>query len=114
VWFDGALLFSTGDEEQKYRNLERNPRCILTTGTASQREGTDVVVEGTATVVEDPERLRTLAALYESRLGWHYEVDGTELVQDDGHRATVFGVAPDKVLAFVKAPYAQVRYRFAR
>jgi nitroimidazol reductase NimA-like FMN-containing flavoprotein (pyridoxamine 5'-phosphate oxidase superfamily) len=113
VWLDGALHFSTGAEEQKFRNLERNPRCILTTGTASQHEGTDVVVEGTAAVVDDPARLRELASLYESRLGWHYQVDGTELVQD-GHRATVFGVAPDKVLAFVKEPYAQVRYRFPR
>jgi nitroimidazol reductase NimA-like FMN-containing flavoprotein (pyridoxamine 5'-phosphate oxidase superfamily) len=114
VWLDGALHFGTGDQEQKFRNLEREPRCILTTGTASQTSGTDVVVEGTAVRVEDPARLRELAELWRSRLGWDYRVEGTEFVQGDGHRAVVFGVRPEKVLAFVKSPFAQVRYRFPR
>ena len=114
VWLDGSLHFATGVQEQKYRNLEHDARCALTTGTASQRDGTDIVVEGVAVPIDDPARLQALAELWESRLGWRYLVEGTEFVQADGHRAIVFGVRPEKILAFVKSPFAQVRYRFPR
>src|SRR5690349_15779778 len=64
VWLDGVLHFCTGDAEQKTRNLEAEPRCVLTTGTDRLRSGLDVVVEGTAERVTDGARLRRLAALW--------------------------------------------------
>ena len=48
IWLDGTLHFCAGSHEQKTRNLESDPRCILTTGTNQLRSGLDVVVEGTA------------------------------------------------------------------
>ena len=39
IWLDGTLHFCAGSHEQKAKNLESNPRCILTTGTSHLRSG---------------------------------------------------------------------------
>lgn len=112
IWLDGALHFCAGDAEQKARNLESNPGCILTTGTNQLRSGLDVVVEGTAARVTDQARLQRLAALWKSKLDWQFEVADGAFRDPDGRRGLVFGVTPTKVLSFGKAPYSQTRYRF--
>jgi len=113
IWLDGTLHFCTGDAEQKTRNLEVNPRCVLTTGTNTLHGGLDVVVEGVAVRVTDNDRLRELAALWKSKLDWNYEIGDGEFRDEDGRHGLVFGVTPAKVLAFGKDPYSQTRYRFA-
>ncbi|MPZ26810.1 MAG: pyridoxamine 5'-phosphate oxidase family protein [Micromonosporaceae bacterium] len=115
IWLDGALHFCTGAGEQKAKNLESNPHCILTTGTNEFRSGLDVVVEGDAVRVTDEPLLRRLAALWESKLDWRFDVaDGGFRDPDGGTAPLVFGVAPTKVLSFGKGePYSQTRYRFA-
>jgi general stress protein 26 len=114
MWLDGRLHFCTGAHEQKARNLEANPRCVLTTGTNTYRSGLDVVVEGTAAQISDHATLIALAKLWQDKLGWPFEVvDG--VFSDPGveeHRAPVFALTPTKVLAFAKAPYAQTRFTF--
>jgi nitroimidazol reductase NimA-like FMN-containing flavoprotein (pyridoxamine 5'-phosphate oxidase superfamily) len=123
MWLDGALHFCTGPQEQKARNLESNPNCVLTTGTDRFLSGLDVVVEGAAVRVTDQARLAALAELWKAKLDWPFEaVDGgfreldEEVAgQDFGARATahVFRVSPAKVLAFGKGePFSQTRYRF--
>ncbi|MFF0308672.1 pyridoxamine 5'-phosphate oxidase family protein [Streptosporangium sp. NPDC004379] len=112
IWLDGALHFSTGPGEQKARNLEHEPRCVLTTGTDRLRSGLDVVVEGTAVRVTDEGLLGRLAERWKSKLDWDYAVADGAFRGGDGRRALVFGVTPAKVLAFGKAPYSQTRYRF--
>lgn len=114
MWLDGRLHFCTGPHEQKARNIEANPQCVLTTGTPDFRSGLDVVVEGRAAQVSDQGTLERLAAMWLAKLDWPFEiVDG--VFRDPGvedHRAPVFGVTPTKVLAFAKAPYAQIRFTF--
>ncbi|HEY9474545.1 MAG TPA: pyridoxamine 5'-phosphate oxidase family protein [Mycobacteriales bacterium] len=113
MWLDGALHFCTGADEQKAKNLESNPRCVLTTGTNQFRSGLDVVVEGTAARVTDEARLHRLAAMWESKLDWPFEVADGAFRGPDGPRALVFGVTPTKILSFGKGePYSQTRYRF--
>jgi general stress protein 26 len=113
IWLDGALHFCTGPEEQKARNLEHEPRCVLTTGSNDMRSGLDVVVEGTAVRVTDEDRLRRLAGLWKSKLDWDFEVRDQAFHHADGGTALVFAVAPAKVLSFGKGePYSQTRYRF--
>ena len=61
VWHDGAFAFCTGPEEQKQRNLDANPHVAVTTGNTGASgwdAGKDVVVEGTAVRVTDPEACR--------------------------------------------------------
>lgn len=123
MWLDGCLHFCTGPGEQKAKNLARDPRCVLTTGTDRFLTGLDVVVEGSAARVTDGSLLQRLADLWLSKLDWPYEVvDGalrdrsSEIAgaEFDGHGlAHVFALEPSKVLAFGKGePFSQTRYRF--
>ncbi|WP_034273947.1 pyridoxamine 5'-phosphate oxidase family protein [Haloechinothrix halophila] len=114
MWLDGELHFCTGAHEQKARNLESDPRCVLTTGTNSYRSGLDVVVEGTVAQVSDEATLTRLAQLWRDKLGWPFEVVDGQFSDpgNDDHRAPVFAVTPAKVLAFSKAPYSQTRFTF--
>ena len=107
----GASLLP-GSHEQKAKNLEFNPRCILTTGTSQLRSGLDVVVEGTAARVADTAQLRRLAAMWKSKLDWDFDVTGDAFRDPDDRLALVFAVTPAKVLSFGKNPYSQTRYRF--
>ena len=110
IWDGGVLHFCTGTEEQKTRNLGHDPRCVLTTGNNRLRSGLDVVVEGTAERVTDHARLVELAALWQSKLDWPYEV-GEDAFSDGTRTAWVFAVRPTKVLAFGKGEFSQTRYR---
>lgn len=113
MWLDGALHFCTGASEQKAKNLESNPRCVLTTGTNQFRSGLDIVVEGTAARVTDEARLQRLAGMWRSKLDWPFEVTDGTFRDPDGSRALVFGVTPTKIFSFGKGePYSQTRYRF--
>src|ERR671933_2822087 len=64
IWLDGKLHFCTGAHEQKAKNIEANPHCVLTTGTNSYRSGLDVVVEGTVVRVTDTGILTRLAQMW--------------------------------------------------
>jgi hypothetical protein len=112
IWLDGALHFCAGASEQKAKNLESNPRCILTTGTNQLRSGLDVVVEGAAARVTDEARLQGLAAMWKSKLDWAFNVVDGAFRDPDGRLGLVFGVTPTKVLSFGKEPYSQTRHRF--
>ncbi len=122
VWQDGAFAFCTGSSEQKQRNLEANPRVAVTTGSTGANgwnSGKDVVVEGTAVRVTDPEVLQRLAAAWFAKYGedWKYEVRGEEFVElshsggaTDGG-AWVDTVSPAKVIVFGD-DHGQTTYRF--
>src|ERR1700761_2780729 len=72
VWHEGAFAFVTGEEEQKQRNLDGNPRVAITTGsngTDGWKVGKDVVVEGSAVRVTDAGVLETLAAAWYAKYG---------------------------------------------
>ena len=86
VWHDGAFAFCTGAEEQKQRNLDADPHVAVTTGNTGAGgwdAGKDVVVEGTAVRVTDPEALQELADAWFAKYGddWHFEVRGDEFVE---------------------------------
>ncbi|WP_375489379.1 pyridoxamine 5'-phosphate oxidase family protein [uncultured Jatrophihabitans sp.] len=121
MWLDGALHFGTGLEEQKGRNLTRDPHCVLTTGTNSYRHGLDVVVEGRAERVTDRGTLERLAQMWRSRLDWAYDVDdegfrhrldGQAPNVEAGTVVPVFAVRPVKVLSFARGEhFTQTRFR---
>jgi predicted pyridoxine 5'-phosphate oxidase superfamily flavin-nucleotide-binding protein len=113
VWRNERLHFCTGTQEQKTKNLNRDARCILTTGTSALRGGIDVVVEGTAVRITDTDELSALAALWKTKLDWDFVVGEDTFGDADGRTAQVFALEPAKVLAFAKGPYSQTRFRFA-
>jgi hypothetical protein len=71
VWVEDALWFVTGPRTRKARNLTANPACTV----SCRLPGIDVVLEGRAERVTDPDRLARLAAVYREG-GWPAEVDG--------------------------------------
>ena len=122
MWLDGALHFSTGLDEQKGRNLLRNPNCILTTGNNSYRQGLDVVVEGRAERVTDRPTLERLAELWQSKIGWPWDVakdgfrprpEGPQPENADTVAVVpVFAVRPSRILSFGRGErFTQTRYR---
>jgi general stress protein 26 len=113
IWTGGRLYFCAGSHEQKARNLEFNPRCVLAGGANQFRSGLDVVIEGAVARVTDTAQLQRLAAMWESKLDWGFDVIDGGFRDPAGRLGLVFGVAPAKILAFGKNPYTQTRYHFA-
>ena len=113
VWLDDALHFSTGAGEQKALNLANNPRVALVTGANGWQSGLDVVVEGEAVRVTDPEQLQRLAAAWAQKWDgrWRYSVSEDGFHHEVGS-ALVFAVRPAKVLAFTKGGFSHTRHRF--
>jgi Pyridoxamine 5'-phosphate oxidase len=115
-WLAGDLYFTSSPAARKARDLAVNPRCTISVRLA----GIDLVLDGTAARVTDPEALEQVAAGYRAG-GWPAQVDG------DGFTApfnapsagpppwhvyrftfrTVVGVATTK-------PYGATRWRFQR
>ncbi len=112
IWLDDAIHITTGTAERKALNLAENPACTVTTGCNALNDGLDVVIEGTATRVQDDETLHQLAALYKSKYDWDFSVkDGT--LADGDHPALVFRIPARTVFAFNKGePFAQTRWQF--
>jgi general stress protein 26 len=118
VWLDDALHFGTGPHEQKARNLERNPRVVLTTGCNQWDGGLDVMVEGRAERVTDRATLERLAAKWREKWDgrWRFGVGDGAFTHEDGdvqegaEPAFVFAVRPSQVLAFGKGPFTHTRY----
>ncbi len=113
VWIDDTLFFCTGPEEQKAKNLEKNPHCLLATGGNAMDKGLDLVVEGDAVPVTDKATLQRVAVAYEAKYGsdWHFDVGDKGFEHESGN-ATVFAVAPTKVLGFAKGEFSQTSWRF--
>jgi PPOX class probable F420-dependent enzyme len=70
LWTDGAFWFETGRTSRKGRNLARDPRCALSVAV----EEFDLVVEGAAELVTDPDVVARMAALWAAE-GWPARVD---------------------------------------
>lgn len=117
VWLRGALYFCTGSDERKAKNLAQNPRCVLTTGSNTLDDCTDIVVEGQATKVEADDELQETADTYETKYGAHFtEPAGTWFGLGDAIRAgdaLVYRVTPMTAFGFGRGKeFSQTRWRF--
>jgi PPOX class probable F420-dependent enzyme len=72
LWVDGTFWFETGVGTRKGRNLARDPRCSLSIAT----HDFDLVVEGEATPVTDPDTVAAMAKRW-NVAGWPAHVDET-------------------------------------
>src|SRR5689334_2074229 len=68
LWFDDAFWFQTGSGTRKHANVERDPRCTV----AVSIRDADVVVEGTAARVTDPDLIARAAKGWADQ-GWPAE-----------------------------------------
>ena len=69
IWLDGTFWFQTGDT-RKGRNVERDQRCSI----AISIRDADVVIEGNAARVEDPDMVARAAKAWADG-GWPAEAD---------------------------------------
>ncbi|MYR05892.1 pyridoxamine 5'-phosphate oxidase family protein [Gordonia sp. SID5947] len=69
LWHDGALWFETGAATRKGRNVARDPRCTMSLAMGEY----DLVVEGEAHRVADPDVVADLAVLW--AVDWPCRVD---------------------------------------
>jgi nitroimidazol reductase NimA-like FMN-containing flavoprotein (pyridoxamine 5'-phosphate oxidase superfamily) len=60
IWVDHRFYFSTGAKSRKARNLAANGSCVVCTENAAEA----VVVEGTASTLDDAARLEAIAPHY--------------------------------------------------
>jgi hypothetical protein len=70
LWLDGAFWFQTGDGTKKARNVERDGRCSV----ALSVHEADVILDGVATRVTDPDAIARAAAAW-AESGWPAEPD---------------------------------------
>jgi hypothetical protein len=116
VWWDGAIWFTTGADEQKSVNMRANPHVILTTGCNWWEQGLDLAVEGDAVRITDDAVLapaaKAFAAKWDGR--WQFIArDGAFRDPDGGGEALVYSVRPAKVFAFAKGhPFGTTRHKF--
>jgi nitroimidazol reductase NimA-like FMN-containing flavoprotein (pyridoxamine 5'-phosphate oxidase superfamily) len=83
LWADGSFWFETGERTRKGRNLARDPRCVLSVAA----HDFDLVVEGTASKISDPQIVAAMAARWAAD-GWPARVD------DSGQALTADFSAP--------------------
>lgn len=116
AWVDDELFVVSGPGTRKSRNLAANPACTVSV----TLPGIDLVIEGVATRVTDPQTLERMAAHYRA-VGWPAEVAGDAftapysapsagpppwyLYEIDYH--TIFGVGGED-------PGGATRWRFSR
>jgi nitroimidazol reductase NimA-like FMN-containing flavoprotein (pyridoxamine 5'-phosphate oxidase superfamily) len=116
IWALGAMWFTTGDNEQKAKNLSVNQHCALSSGTDTPTE-MDYTIEGTAILVTDQATREAAATAFEQAYGWHLtREDGTWHELGDAvrtGRAQLYRVQPDKGFAFATgSESSQTRYRW--
>jgi hypothetical protein len=73
MWMEGAFYFVSGERTQKARNLVREPRCTVVSGTTTL-PSLDLIVDGAADMVTDEEALRRVTEAYRTRMEWPLEV----------------------------------------
>jgi general stress protein 26 len=114
VWLDDALHFCTGESEQKATNLRGNQNVILMTGSNQWDSGMDVVVEGKAARVTDPNTLERLAEAWTHKCdgSWTYEPSAEGFKGDGDESIFVFTVRPERIFAFAKGNFSQTRHAF--
>jgi nitroimidazol reductase NimA-like FMN-containing flavoprotein (pyridoxamine 5'-phosphate oxidase superfamily) len=121
VLVDETLYFMTGTEEQKARNIERNPKVALITGANTWDRGLDVVVEGTARMVTDDATLRGAAAAWGATWDGRWTLvsaPGGLRHMDEGepepYEIRVYAIDPTVAYGHAKGGFAHTRYTFER
>lgn len=89
VWADGMFWFETGRHTRKGRNLARDPRCTVS---VALREF-DLVVEGEAEMVVDPETVARMASRWAAE-GWPCRVDESGIALTAEYSAQSAGPPP--------------------
>jgi len=99
VWVNDAFFFSTGRKSRKGQNLVANPSCTVANDDGEEA----VIIEGKASVVQDPAMLKGIASVYKKK----YKMDPRSMGEP------IFKVQPAKVFSFIEKsfPNSATRWR---
>ncbi|MFI6709097.1 pyridoxamine 5'-phosphate oxidase family protein [Nonomuraea sp. NPDC050478] len=111
VWADGAPCFTTRPGSRKGRNLAHNGHCVLTVAGADL----DLVIEGVAAPVLDPDRQREVADAFVAKYQWRLSPrDGR--VHDDSLPGSpeygLYRITPDRAYGYGADGRTATRWRF--
>jgi hypothetical protein len=98
VWVDDAFFFSTGRKSRKGQNLAGNPACTIANDDVDEA----VILEGSATQIEDALTLERVARAYEKK----YKMDPRSMGEP------IFGVRPSKVFGFIEKSFPKSATRW--
>lgn len=109
---DEAWCFTSGTGTRKSRNIDRDPRCVISVAT----HAFDLVAEGTAERIVDGAELQAAAEAFVAQ-GWPASVSGDALTADYSAPSAgpppwnVYRLVPSRVFAFGTAePYGATRF----
>src|SRR5918994_1913378 len=105
VWVDETFSFTTSSGEQKAHNLEAGNRDVIVAAGNSGWDGMDVILEGEATRVTDPDRLGRLVDAYRTKYDDWFQfrlVDGQFTAPGAIGPALVYDIRPRKAFGFAK------------
>jgi PPOX class probable F420-dependent enzyme len=108
VWLDGALLFGTGRNSVKGRNLAHNPAVAV-----HLESGDDaVMLEGTAELIDDPATLARFDQAYGAKYNYHPIRDAS----DPNNLDPFYALRPTIAFAWRERDFPQTatRFRFPR
>lgn len=101
IWVDGRFYFSTGAQSRKARNLAGNASCVVCTDNAAEA----VIVEGTASTLDDAGRIGVLAPHYARKY---------KSFTLDPKMGPIFEVAPKAVFGLYEKKFkSMTRWMFA-
>lgn len=96
VWLDEAVWFSSGRRSRKARNLERDPRCTVSTDDAQE----PVVVDGRAERRTDRAERRAFLDALNAKYDAHISEDFLDPEGNGSYR-----VIPDRVFGLLEADF---------
>src|SRR5215218_6713896 len=112
IQVNGVWCFTSGPGTRKSGNIAADPRCVVSVAT----HPFDLVIEGTAERVIDPDELRTVAEAF-NKDGWPAQVDGDAFTAEYSAPSAgpppwqLFKITPATVFAFGTAePYGATRF----
>ena len=116
VWVDEVFSFTTSQGEQKAHNLRAGNRHVIVTAGNSGWDGMDVILEGEAVDVTDPDRLGHLVDAYRDKyddwFGFRL-VDGRFTAPGAIGPVLVYDVRARRAFGFRKGDtFSQTRWRF--
>ena len=103
VWLGDRVYSTTSPDARKGRNLESRPECSL----SARAPAIDIVVEGTASWVDDRDALEQVAAVYDAKYGWPVTITSDNMFDAPYGAPTagpppyrLFEITPSVVYAF--------------
>ncbi len=102
AWANTSFFIASKDRARKSRNLEAEPRCVITTDTGDLH----IIVEGIARHVRDDATLQQAVEAFQAVYDWPTRIEGNHLDADYGAPTSggppyeVYAVTPIKAFGF--------------